>query len=54
MPQLDFLAAGLSIDMLLAVGPNRHVELGDFVSVLAGGGDLDGASPVEVKVAEGV
>ena len=32
---------------------NQHVKLCDFVCVLAWGGDLDRACPVEVAVAQG-
>ena len=35
------------------VDADVHVELGDLVGVLAGGGHLDGPRPVEVEVAEG-
>ena len=40
--------------LVLSVGSNRHIELGDLVSVLARCGDLDRSSPVEVEMAKSV
>ena len=38
--------------LLLLVGADVHVELGDLVRILAGSGHLDWTSPVKIKVTQ--
>lgn len=38
--------------LLLLVGADVHLELGDLVGILAGSGHLDWTSPVKVKVTQ--
>ena len=38
--------------LLLLVGADVHLELGDLVGILAGSGHLDWTSPVEIKVTQ--
>lgn len=53
-PHLKRLLAAIlgGVVMTLLRGSDRHVELSDLVSVLAGSWHLDWTRPVEVEVAE--
>ena len=58
-PVLDGLLLWLLIFLVLLLVPsvgysNRHVVLGDLVSVLTRSWDFDRTSPVEIKVTKGV
>ena len=46
------LAAFLGVLLTLLRGSNRHVELSDLVSILAGSWNFDWACPVEAEVAK--
>ena len=52
--RLLLVAIPLLVLFLSTSRSNRHVELSDFVSVLAWRRNFDWTSPVEVEVAEGV